>query len=70
MKEYRIRAYFNGDIYGNRTYKGKVFTSEAEVKILFEDAIDYYLSKPCYQPYLEKIVIEEREVSEWEKMEE
>ena len=69
MKEYRIRAYFNGDVYGNRTYKGKVFTSVAEAEILLEDAKEYYTSEP-YKPYLEKVVIEEREVSEWEEMEE
>ena len=36
MKEYRIRAYFNGDVYGNRTYKGKVFNVEPPMFVELE----------------------------------
>lgn len=67
MKEYRVQAYFSGEVYHNRTYKRKVTTEESVAKILYKEAVDYYTTTPCYSAYFEKCVIEEREVSDWRK---
>lgn len=67
MKEYRVQAYFSGEVYHNRTYKRKVTTEESVAKILYKEAVDYYTTTSCYSAYFEKCVIEEREVSDWRK---
>lgn len=64
-KEYRVQAYFSGKVYSSRTYKRKVVTDESLAKVLYNEAMDYYTSTPCYAPYFETCVIEEREVSDW-----
>ena len=60
MKEYRIEAYFS-EVYAPRSYKRMVFRDLEAAKKVFVLAKEYYSN----YPYLEKVVIEEREVTEW-----
>lgn len=63
--EYRIQAIYKSHTpYYNRSYKGKVFTSEEEAKKLFNEAVDYYWDN--FEKYLDHVEIQKREVSEWE----
>lgn len=66
MREYRIRASFQGTVYTDRTYKGKVVFTEADALKLWKEALDYYTSTKCYSEYLHDIVIEVRKCTEWE----
>lgn len=63
MKEYRVMAYFDADClgYAPRSYKRKIVLSEKEAERLLQEAKEYY-SK---YKYLDRVVIESREVSEW-----
>ena len=66
MKEYRIMAYFNADApkgYQSRSYKRKVFTTKEDAILMFPEACIYYAG----YKYLDRVVIESRVVSEWEK---
>lgn len=67
MKEYRIRAKFNGSVYGDRTFKRMVFDDLRKAKIWLAKAQQYY-SSVAYAKYLDTVVIEQREVSEWESI--
>ena len=67
MKEYRIRAYFNG-IYTDRSYKGKVFNSLKEAEDILPEAKEYYNSRP-YANKLIKVQIESRKVEAWKEEE-
>ncbi len=60
MKEYRIMAYFT-DVYAPRSYKRKIVTNKDEAEKLFQEAKEYYST----YKYLDKVVIESREVTEW-----
>lgn len=62
MKEYRIEAYFS-EVYTPRSYKRMVFRDLEAAKKVFVLAKEYYSN----YPYLEKVVIEEREVTEWKE---
>ena len=64
--EYRIMAYFNGTVYGPRSYKRMVFTSKEEAERYLPQATQYYSSGP-YKRDIHKVVIETREVSEWKE---
>lgn len=59
--EYRVRAYFNSDSYGPRSYKRKVVSTEEDAKRLLEEALEYYAS----YKYLDRVVIEKRRVEGW-----
>lgn len=61
MKEYRVRAYFS-KVYTPRTYRKKVTTDLEEARRIFKEAVDFYNG----YNYLIKVVLEEREVSDWE----
>ena len=66
MKEYRVRAYFRDDAprgYEPRSYKRKVTNDPHEAEIMLKEAKEYY-SKYAY---LDKVVLESREVGRWEK---
>lgn len=63
MKEYRVKAHFT-DVYGPRVYKNKRTMDKVEAIQLFKDAKEYYSMLP-YAKYTDKVVLEEREVSEW-----
>lgn len=63
MKEYRIMAYFT-QIYTPRSYKRKIVGTLYEANKLLEEAKEYY-SSDQYHGYLDKVVIESREVTEW-----
>ena len=69
MKEFRIMAYFSDDApthsYQPRSYKKKIYTDQKEVANALKEAREYY-SK--YR-YIEKVVIEQRNVSEWKTSE-
>lgn len=60
MKEYRVMAYFS-EVYTPRSYKRKIVNTREEAEELLKEA-EYYYSQ--YR-YLIKVVIEEREVTEW-----
>lgn len=60
MTEYRVMAYFY-DVYTPRSYKRKIVKTIGEAKALLKQAKEYYSS----YPYLLKVVIESREVTEW-----
>lgn len=60
MKEYRIRAYFD-KVYAPRSYKSRVFCDKLEAEKALVTAKDYYST----YPYLNRVVIEEREVTAW-----
>lgn len=60
MKEYRIMAYFT-DIYAPRSYKRKIVMNKNEAEKLFKEAKKYY----SMYKYLDKVVIESREITEW-----
>ena len=62
-KEYRIRAYFK-ELYDARSYKGKIFTNREEAEKMLPEAVEYYNS-PQYYGRTDRVVIEERTVSEW-----
>ena len=64
MKEYRVRAYFNGTVYDSRTYKRKTVYTEEDAINLWEEARDYYANK-CYSKYLKGVLIESRECTDW-----
>ena len=66
--EYRIRAIFKDDqsIYQDRTYKGKIYGGKWEAMDYILEAQEYYRRKP-YSEYIDKVVIERREVQEWEE---
>ena len=64
--EYQIRAYFKEDAprgYLPRSYKRKIVESLDEAKKLLEEAKRYYST----YKYLDRVVIEEREVGVWEE---
>ena len=63
MKEYRIMAYFTV-VYSPRSYKRKVVTTKEEAEKLLSEALDYYSS----YKYLDKVVIESRDVTNWEEL--
>lgn len=60
MIEYRVMAYFT-KVYTPRSYKRKIVTTWEEAVKLLEKAKDYYSG----YNYLEKVVIESREVTAW-----
>lgn len=64
MKEYRVMAYFQDDApRGNqpRSFRRKIVNTPEDAKLLWEDAMMYYEN---YR-YIEKVVIESRDVDEW-----
>ena len=63
MKEYKVMAYFS-KVYTPRSYKRKIVNTIQEATDLLAQAKLYYAE----YPYLEKVVIESREVTEWEEM--
>lgn len=63
MKEYRIMAYFTA-VYSPRSYKRKVFAVKEEAEKLLLEALDYYSS----YKYLDRVVIESRNVTNWEEI--
>ena len=65
MREYRIRAYFK-DVYTDRSYKGKVFNTLKEAEDTFQEAKEYYNSRP-YADKLIKVQIESRKVEAWKE---
>ena len=67
MKEYRVKAHFT-DVYGPRVYKNKRTMNKEEALKLLEDATEYYSYLP-YIRYSPRVVLEEREVSEWTEVE-
>ena len=68
MTEYKVMAYFT-EIYPERSYKRKVVNDLDEAKKLLEEAKAYYVSFSGAK-YLEKVVLVEREVSDWEEVNE
>ena len=62
MTEYRIMAYFT-EVYGPRSYKKKIVTDKEEAEKLLIEAKEYYSS----YKYLDKVVIESREVTNWKE---
>lgn len=62
MYEYRIRAYFT-EVYAPRSYKRKIIFDYEEAKKLLEEAKNYYAT----YKYLRGVVIEKREVGQWER---
>lgn len=64
-REYRVRAYFDEATaprsYGPRAYKRKVVTTRGEAEELLAEAREYYSG----YKYIDKVVIERREVSGW-----
>lgn len=60
-----MEAYFNGSVYRKRSYKRKIVYTEPEARQLYNEAVDYYNSSSYYTKYLNRVVIEEREVSDW-----
>lgn len=60
MKEYRIMAYFT-KVYPPRSYKRKIFNNKEDAEKILEKAKKYYAT----YNYLDKVVIETREVSDW-----
>ena len=60
MKEYRVMAYFD-KVYEPRSYKRKVVATLEEAKEILKEAMSYY----SRYPYLNRVVIEVRDVSEW-----
>lgn len=65
MKEYRVRANFNGSVYDSRVYKRKVVYTKEDVLNLWKEALDYYVNTKCYSKYLKDVVIESRECTDW-----
>ena len=59
-KEYRIRAYFS-EVYAPRSFKCKVYTTLEEAETALIKAKEYYNK----YPYLIKVVIESRQITEW-----
>ena len=67
MKEYRVMAYFDKNApmgYEPRSYKRKIVNTYREARILKKQAKRYYTN----YKYFKKVVIESREVTEWEKV--
>ena len=67
MTEYRVMAYFRSDAplgYQPRSYRRKIVYTYKDARILLKQAKRYYKN----YKYLKKIVIESREVTEWEKV--
>ena len=68
MTEYRIMAYFT-NIYSPRSYKRKIFNTLEEAEKVYKEAVNYYSGSGssifCGYKYLDKVVIESREVTEW-----
>lgn len=67
MTEYRVVAYFKDTApmgYQPRSYRRKIVTTYKEAKSLLKEAKAYYKN----YNYLKKVVIESREVTEWEKI--
>lgn len=67
MKEYRVRASFT-EVYSTRVYKNKRTMDKEEALQLLKDATEYYSYLP-YIRYSPRVVLEEREVSEWTEVE-
>ncbi len=63
MYEYKVMAYFTS-VYGPRSYKNKIVTTEEEAKELLEKAYDYYST----YKYFDRVVIVKRKVTEWEEI--
>ena len=66
MKEYRVMAYFKKDApLGNqpRSFRRKIVNSYEKAITLRDEALMYY---DKYR-YIDKVVIESREVSDWEE---
>lgn len=63
MTEYRIMAYFT-QVYTPRSYKRKIVTTKEEAEKLLQEAIEHYSSYK-YHGYLDKVVIQSREITEW-----
>lgn len=63
--EYRIRAVFkDNDIYGDRTYKRKIFENENDALNYLQEAKDFYANAP-YAKYIDSVIVQRREVTEW-----
>lgn len=67
MKEYRVRAFFT-DVYSTRVYKNKRTMDKEEALQLLKDATEYYSYDP-YKRHSPRVILEEREVSEWTEVE-
>ena len=62
MKEYRVRAYFtDSSMYPSRTYKRKIYMTLPDALNALNKAKVYYSS----YKYIDKVVIESREVTNW-----
>lgn len=66
MKEYRVKAIFDGSVYTDRVYKRKIVYTPADALNLWQKALDYYTGTKCYSNYLLDIIIESRECTDWE----
>ena len=67
-REYRVKAYFHGSVYLDRSFRRKVVNTLTEAEQLLKDATYYYHSCTAYEKYLDKVVIESRTVSNWEEL--
>lgn len=64
MKEYRVMAYFKEDApKGNqpRSFRRKIVRSPEEASELLQEALQYYSE----YKYIDRVVIETREVTDW-----
>lgn len=66
---YRIRAYFNSDIYPPRTYKRRTYPTLDAAKADYNDAVYQYSGYP-YDKRFDKCVIECAQEPEWREVEE
>lgn len=66
MKEYRIMAYFKDNApKGNqpRSFRRKVVSTSQEAEQLLQDALLYYER----YAYIDRVIIESREITEWKE---
>ena len=66
MKEYRVMVYFSDEAprsYTFRSYKRKIVTDLKEAEKILKEAKRYYKT----YKFVDRVVIESRNVSEWEE---
>ena len=64
MTEFRIWATFSGNVYGDRSYKRKIFRTREDAEKCLPEARAYYSS---YKD-IKNVEIQSREVSDWTEL--
>ena len=69
MKEFRIMAYFTEEApahsYQPRSFKRKIYNNREDAEEALKEAREYY----SRYRYIDRVLIEQRNVSEWEETE-